>query len=411
MTITRIGAASGVTMDGPPATGFDVATVSTDEIITPGDTSESVDQDANVITHTTAEYDKQFQLVPEPNSQGYDTFEFESNDPDHVSVSENGFMSIEDTEAGLKNVTFIVKHTQWSKRLFKDVTLNVGRVPSSSTTLLDSWVSGSLAKAASDAVDNRIDGLDPATALDMYESGYPQTLVRNSNCWCSGVDTTAISPRNDYISGQYRGGTLITPRDMLLCSHWEGVGPGDQYEFVKMDGTVVTMTIASVAEVAGGWDNGVDLKIATFSEDVPSGISPAKLPPADIADYLPNLGYGIPCLGLDQQEHATVRDLYRLGSATATTRFRRPTDAQRNEFYEDMVLYDSGNPACMIADFGSGSDELMVLTVWTFGGGGGGEAVYAYLDEIDDALEENGTPYRTSDAGRIADLSGYTNYG
>ncbi len=65
----------------------------------------------------------------------------------------------------------------------------------------------------------------------------------------------------------------------------------------------------------------------------------------------------------------------------------------------------------MIGDFGSGSDELMVLTVWTYGGGGSGEAVHAYLDGINTALVANGSPYRTTDSGRIADLSSYTNYG
>lgn len=400
-------------MTAPPNTGFTVDYSSTDEIITPGGSTETTNQDTNVIENTTAEYDKKFQIVPNPNTQGYDTFEFESTDPSHASVDENGFISIVDTGAGTKDVSFLAKSCSWARRLIKPVTLNVGRVPSGSTTTFVSWVDGSLAKAASAAIDDRIAGLDPATALAMYDSGYPTSLVRNSNCWLADIDTTAISPRSDYNWGtRYRGGILITPRDMLLCSHWSpATVAGDQYDFVKMDGTVVTMTVASVADVAGGWSVGVDLRIATFTEDVPAGITPAKLPPANIADYLPNVDLGIPCLGLDQEEHATVRDLYRIGGVSTTTAFRRPQDTQRESFYEDVVMYDSGNPACMIGDFGSGSDELMVLTVWTYGGGGSGEAVYAYLDEIDTALAANSSPYRTTDAGRIADLSGYTNYG
>jgi hypothetical protein len=89
-----------------------------------------------------------------------------------------------------------------------------------------------------------------------------------------------------------------------------------------------------------------------------------------------------------------------------------PKSANRLEFYESKISGDSGNPAFLILDLGNGP-ELVLLTLWTFGGSGSGTFITPHITAINamiatsDAQAGNGgTGYTLTEA----DLSGFTNF-
>tara|TARA_B110000459_G_C16272006_1_gene342526 strand:- start:161 stop:535 length:375 start_codon:yes stop_codon:yes gene_type:complete len=93
--------------------------------------------------------------------------------------------------------------------------------------------------------------------------------------------------------------------------------------------------------------------------------------PSDYTSYLVNEQVKTACLGLDQEEKALIIDWNSGG------RMRTPTDPNRLIFHENKIGGDSGNPAFLIVD-----GELVLTTVWTFGGAGSGTAVANYISDI-----------------------------
>ena len=93
------------------------------------------------------------------------------------------------------------------------------------------------------------------------------------------------------------------------------------------------------------------------------------------------------------------------------TRFGTSTAADRR-FTESTISGDSGNPAFLILDLGSGP-ELVLLTVWTGGGAGSGTFVSSQIDDLNAAIAtadanagNGGTGYTITEA----DLSGFTSF-
>ena len=93
--------------------------------------------------------------------------------------------------------------------------------------------------------------------------------------------------------------------------------------------------------------------------------------PSNYTTYLANEQVKTACLGLDQEEKALIIDWNSFGG------MRNPTDPNRLIFHENKISGDSGNPAFIIVD-----GELVLMTVWTYGGAGGGTAVANYISGI-----------------------------
>jgi hypothetical protein len=281
----------------------------------------------------------------------------------------------------------------------KQVTVAVNS--STTTTTFTGYATGSLAKNATDAVDTRISGKTASTAKPIFSTmnHSTATYTRNTGGWAYDVDLTPISPWNSTGAAQ-RAGTLISPRHILFAAHYQ-ISTGATIRFVDASNNVITRTMTSKLTHPDYKPYFPDLTIGILDSDVPSEISFAKILPQDWADYLPSLSfsYRIPAFVTDQQEKGLITDLYELGSFA---RFRAPTDATRLEYYENLVTGDSGNPAFLIIN-----NELVLLTVWTYGGAGSGTNILAQKITLNAMMTQLGGGYSLTEI----DLSSFNNYG
>lgn len=278
------------------------------------------------------------------------------------------------------------------------VDLSVGIV---STTFND-YISGSLAKEISDAIDDRINNLNASVAKPIFstQNHNSSIYVRNSGCWAYDIDLTPISPWNSTGSNR-RAGTLISPRHVVFCEHYNfHPSVGATIRFVASDGTVVNRTITALETDPDYAPFYPDITIGLLDSDVPASIGFAKILPQNWPNYLPSLSstYRLPCLVLDQEEKALISELYFLGNKAL---FLTPTNTIRFSFFESIILGDSGNPAFLIID-----DELVIITVWTFGGAGGGTSISYHKDAINTIMTTLGGGYSLTEI----DLSGFTDF-
>lgn len=247
---------------------------------------------------------------------------------------------------------------------------------------------------ARDAVESRIAGKDPATAKPIFSLAdhANSRYERNKESWVSDLDTTPISPWND-CAGIFMAGTLVSPRHVVYATHF-AMSIGTKIRFVTKDNQVVERTIINATSPKYTGMYFPDITVAVLDSDVPSSIGFAKVLPENWGPYMEDRP-DLPCLALDQEEKALVTNLQYLNEYAA---FDRPRDQTTRAFYEDIVWGDSGNPAFMIVD-----DQLVLLTVWTFGAGGAGTSIVKQSEQINKMMSDLGGGYQLT---RV-DLGGF----
>lgn len=241
---------------------------------------------------------------------------------------------------------------------------------------------GSAGKAATDWVDSRINsGMTMAANGLVYttQDHATSTYVRNPSLWCADADLTCISPWNSDHANK-KAGTLVTARHVINAAHYE-FPVGTTLRFVANDNTVHERTVTGKKRHPDYSAYVPDLTIYTLDADLPAAITPCKLMPPSVGDYItkPTISR-IPALGLDQDEKALIIDWAGGGS------FSSPTDADRAIFHETKISGDSGNPAFLVI-----GGELLLITVWTFGGAGSGTPVADYIPDINQMIGDADT--------------------
>ena len=269
----------------------------------------------------------------------------------------------------------------------------------------DPWVadgSNTVLSILSRSIDIRLSGKNPQTDLCFY-SNYVQNakqgiFVRNPFCWASEIDLSCASPWNTGDFGNWRAGTLISPRHFLMAAHFRGPKMRD-WKFQDPDGNVfsrrfisfVTITnspalnaMASELGVEAGTNT--DLCVCLLDSELPPSINPAKFLPEDHGQWIGS-GRGLPILMLDQEEKAIVGEIRRLAQfwprQGVLSVFTTPTAPLRSQFHEQIVRYDSGNPAFLVWN----DDVVLLGCLWH---GGSGDVLFCtfYLDDIQAAMNE-----------------------
>lgn len=256
-----------------------------------------------------------------------------------------------------------------------------------------SWATGSLARHCTDQINALTATKTQLNVFNQTSWFTPPDFVRNSQCWASGVDLSCASPWNNQAGALYAG-TLISPRHVVFCEHASFYpSNGATITFVSAAGTVITRTVTSSVQAGVA-----DIRVALLNADVSGGVTFAKVLPSNWGDYLPGLDYSatIPVLCLNQTERASIsacRQLaYRFDNVYAT--------AYPN-FYRDIVLYDSGNPAFLIVN-----NAPVLLGVFSGGGAGHGAFLSYHASAVNAAMTALGGGYQLT----TVDLSGFTNY-
>jgi hypothetical protein len=363
-------------------------------LISGSSSSQTTVNDVRFDNYTTATVDNEHQLTATPITQ--DMFSqgltYESLDPSIATVNSAGRV----TRVTDGTARFLATARKDRFYIRRRIDAAVSRTVGTTTQQFNSYVSGSLARYASDAVDTRLSGkTKPIFSTQDHASA---TYVRSATCWAADLNLTCISPWN---SGgvNTRAGTLVSPRHIAFAEHYQ-IGAGATIRFIAADNTVVTRTVTATQSLSGGTGYQTDITVGVLDSDVPGTIGFARVLAANWATYLPSLSstLRVPCLALDQEEKALVTELYGLASFAF---FASPSDATRLSFYESLISGDSGNPVFLIDDQG-----LILLSTWTFGGAGSGPDYSDWLSGLNSILTSLGGGYQLT----TATFSGFTAY-
>ena len=373
---------------------WNIESIEDQRVISEADSSTAAVQDANITTHTGAEYATDLRI----SVNAFGVKSFRSLTPFIATVDQNGVVTI--VAAGQASILVTVDRT--TRRLDFTAVNPTG----ATVTTFDSFVASTVGKEASDFVDDALVGKSAATALKMFTSQNhgTQTYVRNPNLWRNSVvqNLTCCSPWNSTY-GNLRAGTLFTPQHFYYSPHFPPA-EGSTMRFVGADGTVYNRTVLkrrSHPDYDGFFP---DLGVGVLSSPLPVAITPCKFAPSDFEDYIPGVAYGIPCIILDQAENLSVTDLFHIDFSAS---FIVPKDSKRLEFYEPKINGDSGNPAFMVID-----EQLVLMTTLRSGGAGSGPFAGDHLAAINqlildvDALASISTGYTLTEV----DLSDFTNF-
>ena len=247
------------------------------------------------------------------------------------------------------------------------------------------------------AIDSRIAGRNPTNALPLFENylanGANGVFIRNTNCWAIELDLTCCSPWNS-CSAQYRAGTLISPRHVLFAAHFDQIPTNSTLTFVDRQNNVVTRTLVAKKRHPDFVFNYPDITVGLLDSDVPTNqISFAKVLSDDYADYIRD-GARLPAIRLDQEEKALVGDVWyvTLSGPTFESACIVSIDPSRLAFFEDVINYDSGNPAFILIN-----GQPVLLTVWTEGLAGSGTSATAFKADINQLMSDLSGGYQLTE--------------
>lgn len=218
--------------------------------------------------------------------------------------------------------------------------------------------------------------------------------IRNPNSWTNDLDLTPISPWNSVGRGNLAG-TLISPRHIIYATHYQ-IPIGSKIRFVTNENVVIERVLTNKISPSYQSVYFPDLTVGILDSEVPSSIGFAKVLPENWSRYIEQsneapglLKNQIPCLGLDQEEKALITGLSMLNSRAI---FNPLKDESYKPFFENIIAGDSGNPAFMIVD-----NQLVLLTVWTFGYGGSGTSIVHQKNEINKMMKDLGGDYQLTE--------------
>ena len=178
---------------------------------------------------------------------------------------------------------------------------------------------------------------------------------------------------------------------------------GSTVYFLATDGTIISRTITAIVTVGpGGYET--DNVVGLLDSDLPGSITPCKVAPSNLADLIPGIFWGVPCLCIDRKGQALVGDLWDIDGMCV---FRAPSDATRLAFFETRASGDSSNPV-----FARINSDLALATTWTFAGAGSGPNVSANHGYINTAIAaaDSAGGVSTGYTLTVADCSGFTDF-
>jgi hypothetical protein len=351
---------------------------------------------------------------------------------DIISVNSGIILGTQDSIASGVSTGSTVLIARHDDTIFDTQTVLVSGSVGASSTLFQSYKTNSLGKHVSDAIDNRLlNKTASSTTIDIFSTrnDNTNTYVRNTQCWASGLDLTCVSPWNS-TGGSQRCGVLISPRHIIFAAHFQ-INNNATIRFVDSNNNVITRTMVNKLTHPNYYNPTAlfpDITVGVLDQDVPNSIGFAKILPLNWYNYLPTLtiendniagGFTIPCLYSDQQKKALVTELRSLilppeftlpppGSIPwpesgrfTNTLFRTPTITSREAFFESIITGDSGSPAFLIIN-----NELVLITVWTYGGAGGGTSLLYFKNDINDIMNTLGGGYNLTEIN----LSSFTDY-
>ena len=282
-------------------------------------------------------------------------------------------------------------------------------VPDGSNTLLS---------VASRAIDDRIQGIDPATAIprfvNYFVNGTNGIFQLNTNFWARDLDLSCVNVWHNGTNPGTKAATLITRKHVVLANHWYNGNKG--YTFCDTNGQVCVRSLLRSYPISD------DLRLGCLNEALPESFKPAQIPATNIVHYLATGKY-LPTLCLNQEKGASVAELIAIDTETTSDRGihyqhygctsqTNLVSAQRCNVRGATVDGNSGCPVFVVV-----GDELVLLFSKHLGQKGGEtwrrywgpvlpfrlEAIQRKIDEWegDDASMYQVVPFDFSSFGEI----------
>jgi hypothetical protein len=382
----------------PDDADFTLKSESDPTLVSSSGSSNSTVDDREITTYTGATYNNGYRVTVVENTPDTidESAEFTSGNEAVATVSSAGVVSR--VSNGTTNIYYR------TIRLTKALSLTVSQSVGSSVAVQTGYSTGTLAKHCTDAVDDLIYGLTPATIKPMFSTFDHTTpsYARSDDCWISGFDLTCIAVWNSYAGSGKFGPTAITPRHVAYANHVL-IPDGTTLRFVTSTGSVETATLQTSERVGTS-----DLRIGKLSADLPGTITPCKAFPLNALNYLPSLNnhHELPCLLVNQSREALVAD-YRVGADGTINDEDKgygdvPTNATRLAMYETLLSGDSGLPAFV---FVNGDPVIIFTSSAGYDQTSGPNFIFLH-DDINSVLTSLGGGYQLDDA----DLSGFTDF-
>lgn len=389
---------------------FDVNTTQYTYSLIQGLTSFNIDKDKVNSVITPSIYGQYIEIIPIVGVKSIlaKSFVYESSNTNVATISgnflyykSNGTAFITVSGLSIINTVLKVNSTTFSFTSGSNNSLSIQTFLSAApqTTRLDS----------TSAIDLRIVNKSATTSKNIFttQNHTISSYIRNINCWAYDLDLTCISPWNSstgWPGGNTGAGTLITPRHIIFAAHFE-LPVGCNIRFITNNNTIIQRRIIAKKTHPSYSPYYPDLTIGILDSDVSSDIKFCKVLPNDWNSYLPTNIDEIPLLVLDQEEKALIADGWIINNDLI--QLKKPSNTKRLEFYEDLIVGDSGNPCFIVIN-----NELVILTVWTFGGAGAGtnivqqKAVLNQMIKDLDTLVGINTGYTLTEAN----LSNFKNF-
>ena len=198
--------------------------------------------------------------------------------------------------------------------------------------------------------------------------------IPNEKCWARYVNLSccAVEVTQGTTSQYNKTATLITPSCAIMSQHY-GLSPGNKVGFINTSGAYIERTVQKAVKHYDYQPYWPDLKIVSFTEPV-VGCIPAHILPMDWRNYIPNKGWGLPCLKLDKQDHCSVGEVSSIATPDMCS-IREPQSQPRKRYHENLVGGDSSDPCFLI-----GLAVPIILTTWTYGGWGSGTSINHFAE-------------------------------
>ena len=275
-------------------------------------------------------------------------------------------------------------------------------IPSTPTTSCGSIDSTDFTTHVTNQMDTRISGVSSSSAMQMFSTrGDSETVngttstawVRNTELWSNvgtDVDWTGVSPWNQpfdgYSSRYQKAGALISPRHVVLASHWH-MPIGANLLFVSNTNEMIYRNLTALQQIAG-----TDIIIGVLDSDVPDSVTYYPIIASStlqslIKKYEPAPTYDIPMVVFDQEKKAIIHSLNGISS---TAIGHAPYSTGARAFLSELIASgDSGSPAFIIVD-----DRPILL--FTHYSASWGPNLGNYISEINSAMTTLGGGYQVT---------------
>ena len=235
---------------------------------------------------------------------------------------------------------------------------------------------------ATNAVERRLAGEDPAVSLARYDNyslnARKDRFVPNPKFWAKGIDFSCASPWNS-CGGSLKAGTLISKRHIVYANHFP-LAVGSRIVFVGEDGGVCPCYLEKSKRIPNS-----DIEIGLLNAEITPNIHPAKILPEDFEKHIGN-GKGLPIVTFNQREQlflTVANPIPTNGSPGHVISCQAPKDKHLARFREKVVVGDSGNPAFLL--FG---DYPVLAYCLLRGGTGAGPALHTFRKKIQETMDE-----------------------